>query len=149
MIRKYKATDTDTIIDVWYKATTLAHPFMTEEFKKKEDTAIREMYLPNTETWVYEKDENVIGFISMIENEVGAIFLLPAFHGQGIGKKLMDTVAEIYKELEVEVFEKNKIGRAFYDRYGFTFLKKLMHEETGEELLRLKYKKVTLMERAI
>ncbi|MEO1260183.1 MAG: N-acetyltransferase [Bacteroidota bacterium] len=141
MIRKYLPTDMETIIKVWYESTTLAHPFMTEKFKEKEAEAIRNIYLPNTETWVYEKDQQLIGFISMIKNEVGAIFLLPAFHGEGIGKQLMDTVAELFDELEVEVFEKNKIGRKFYDRYGFTFLKKHLHEETGEELLRLKFVK--------
>ena len=77
----------------------------------------------------------------MIKNEVGAIFLLPDFHSQGIGKQLMDMVAELFEELEVEVFEKNKIGRKFYDHYGFTFLKKHLHEETEEALLRLCYKK--------
>ena len=77
----------------------------------------------------------------MIKNEVVVIFLLPAFHGQGIGNQLMDTVAELFDELEVEVFEKNKIGRKFYDRYGFTFLNEHLHEETGEELLRMRFKK--------
>lgn len=139
MIRKYKTADTEAILDVWYKSTTLAHAFMTEEFKAKERNNIREIYLPNTETWVYEMEGNVVGFISMIKNEVGAIFLLPEFHGNGIGKKLMDTVAEIHKTLEVEVYEKNKIGRDFYERYGFVFMKKHVHEETGEVLLRLKY----------
>ena len=141
MIRKYKPSDTDSLIDVWYKSTSVAHPFMTKEFLKKEEKNIREIYLPNTETWVYEKDGQVVGYIAMIKNEVGAVFILPEFQRQGIGKKLMDTVAELHEELEVEVFEKNKNGRRFYERYGFVFLKKHLHEETGEVLFRLRFKR--------
>ncbi len=139
MIRKYQAKDIEELLDVWLQASSLAHPFLTEAFFEKEKKNIREIYIPNTITWVYEFEEKVIGFIAMIGNEVGAIFLKPKFHGLGIGAKLMNHVTQFHDELEVEVFEKNAVGRAFYDKYGFKFMKKHRHQETGFELLRLKY----------
>ena len=141
MIRKYRKKDDDAIVDSWYQASLLAHPFLSAEFLKKEEQNIRNVYLPNTETWVYEIDEKVVGFISMIGNEVGAIFLNPKFHGQGIGKQLMDTVTEIHPVLEVQVFEKNLIGRGFYKRYGFVFMGQSVHDGTKEILFRLKYER--------
>lgn len=141
MIRKYKKTDDDAIIEAWYEASLLAHPFLTADFLEKEKENIRKIYLPNTETWVYEDKAKVVGFISMIGNEVGAIFLNPNFHGLGIGKSLMDKVAEIHEILEVQVFEKNTIGRRFYDRYEFMPIGKELHEETNEMLLRLRYER--------
>ena len=139
MIRKYNPIDTDTIVNVFYQASLLAHPFLKSDFIEKEKKNIREIYLPNTETWVYFDQEKVVGFIAMMGNEVGAIFLLPEYHGKGIGSQLMNHVAQLHKTLEVDVFEKNSIGRAFYERYGFVFLEKHLHEETGEMLLRLRF----------
>lgn len=141
MIRKYKETDTEAIIAVWYASSSLAHPFLDAAFMEKEKQNIRDIYLPNTETWVYETEDSLDGFISMIGNEVGAIFVTPEKHGLGIGKQLMDWVAQLHAELEVEVFTKNTIGRAFYDRYGFVTQKSHLHEETGNELLRMKFTK--------
>ena len=141
MIRKYKPEDIEAVLDVWYKSSSLAHPFMTEEFKTKEKDNIRNIYIPSTETWVYEKGKTVVGFIGMLDNEVGAIFVDPQFHGLGIGYALMNHVSELFEELEVEVFKTNTIGRNFYNKYGFEFIKEHLHKETGQQLLRLKYKK--------
>lgn len=139
MIRAYRQTDTESIIDAWFEASSLAHPFLDAAFMEKEKENIRNIYLPNTKTWVYEKNDNVVGFISMMGNEVGAIFLKPEYHGQGIGYKLMNHVAQFHDGLEVEVFEKNRIGRAFYDRYGFKFIKSYIHEQTEFKIWRLRF----------
>jgi putative acetyltransferase len=42
-------------------------------------------------------------------------------------------------DLEVEVFRANAIGRRFYQAYGFELLEEKMHDETGNELLRLRF----------
>jgi putative acetyltransferase len=139
MIREYIDSDLEELLDVWYKSTSIAHPFMDEAFLKKEEKNIRNIYIPNTKTWVYAYSKHLDGFISMIGNEVGAIFVRPEKHGQGIGKVLMDHVSQFHEELEVEVFKDNKIGRAFYDKYGFKIIKELLHEETKRGLLRMKF----------
>ena len=141
MIRKYRKTDIEQILDIWFQASSLAHPFLEADFMEKEKVNVREIYLLNTETWVYAEGNFLLGFISMMGNEVGALFVRPEFHGQGIGTGLMDYVALIHNELEVEVFEKNAIGRAFYDKYGFELLEKHTHEETGFDLLRMMFRK--------
>jgi len=139
MIREYAETDLEELLDVWYKSTSIAHPFMDQTFLKKEEKNIRDIYIPNTKTWVFPNSQGLDGFISMIENEVGAIFVRPEKHGQGIGKVLMDHVCQIHEEIEVEVFKDNKIGRAFYDKYGFKTTKEHVHEETKRVLLRMKF----------
>lgn len=40
-------------------------------------------------------------------------------------------------DLEVDVFKDNQVGRAFYEKVGFVFVEKKVHEETGFDLLRL------------
>lgn len=63
----------------------------------------------------------------------------PNCHGQGIGKALMDKAQEIHGNLELDVFKINTIGRNFYSKYGFKQLEEKLHEQTGQQVLRLKY----------
>ena len=137
MIRRYQDADLSDLLEVWYAASRVAHPFLTEEFLDQERGNIAEIYVPKADTWVFEKDRCVVGFISLLGNEVGAIFVRPELHGQGIGRALMDRAMELHDRLEVEVFKDNEIGRAFYDRYGFKVIHEHVHAETGHELLRL------------
>ncbi|MDG1905379.1 MAG: GNAT family N-acetyltransferase [Arenicella sp.] len=139
IVRQYSATDLTAVLNSWERATRLAHKFMTDDFIKQERKNVAEIYLPNTDTWVAEVDGEVKGFISLMGNEVGAIFLEPSFHGQGIGKALMNKACELHDELEVEVFKENSIGRAFYSRFGFKYLAETTHEPTSQQVLRLIY----------
>lgn len=138
-IRQYKVSDLEGVLDSWEVATRLAHPFMTDEFIAQERTNVAEIYMPNTDTWVAELESEIKGFIALMGNEVGAIFLQPNCHGQGIGKALMDKAQEIHGNLEVEVFKVNNIGRNFYSKYGFEQLEEKLHEPTGQQVLRLKF----------
>jgi putative acetyltransferase len=138
-IRQYEDADLDSVTLSWESATRLAHPFMTEEFLAQERRNLSELYLPNTDTWVVEIEGTVAGFIALMGNEVGAIFVQPKYHGKGAGKILMDKAKELHGDLEVEVFSSNAIGRNFYTKYGFELYEKKMHEQTGQEILRLKF----------
>jgi putative acetyltransferase len=137
LIRQYNESDLEAVLSSWESATRLAHPFMTDEFLVQERKNTAEIYLPNTDTWVVEIDQEVVGFIALMGNEVGAIFLQPEHHGKGAGKALMDKARELHGELEVEVFSANSIGREFYSKYGFEFLEEKLHEPTGQQVLRL------------
>jgi putative acetyltransferase len=138
-IRQYEDSDLEAVLSSWGRATRLAHPFMTEVFLAQEKINTAEIYLPNTDTWVIEIEGEVTGFIALMGNEVGAIFLQPEFHGKGAGKALMDKAQELHGNLEVEVFKENSIGRKFYSQYGFELLEEKLHEPTGQQVLRLKF----------
>ena len=140
MIRKHKEQDLEQIMNVWSHASALAHPFLDEKFVEKVESDMRNLYIPNSQTWLFENNDLIVGFISMIENEIGGLFVLPDNHSKGIGTKLVDFIAKENQVLEVEVFEKNTIGRAFYDKYGFKIVKQYSHEESGNIVLRLQRK---------
>ncbi|MCZ4279893.1 GNAT family N-acetyltransferase [Kiloniella laminariae] len=152
-IRKYDTKDTDIIADIFFNASLLAYPFFTRPALEQEKINVREIYLPAVETWVIEKQpvsattgsavsgENaeVVGFVSLMEKEVAALFVAPEQQGQGYGQALMDkAVAEKGGELEVDVFKENSIGRNFYRRYGFVQINESLHEPTGQMCLRMK-----------
>ncbi|PCI79349.1 MAG: GNAT family N-acetyltransferase [SAR86 cluster bacterium] len=139
IIRHYVEGDLEGVLSSWESASKIAHPFLKEEFLETERYNIPNVYMPNADTWVAEVKGNVVGFIALIGNEVGAIFLDPKFQGIGIGKALMDKAQELHGTLEVEVFKANSIGRKFYGRYGFEFLAESTHEPTNQGVLRLKF----------
>ncbi len=58
----------------------------------------------------------------MIGNEIGGLFLDPKLHGCGLGRALVADAAKQFDTLEVEVFERNIVGRRFYDSYGFRWI---------------------------
>jgi len=122
---------------VWARASLLAHPFLPRDFLTCERDRIANVHLPATETWVWESGGRVVGFISLLGDEIGGLFVLPDFARRGIGRALVDHVRSMRSTLEVEVFAENAIGRAFYAGYGFVPVSTGVHEETGLEVLRL------------
>ena len=138
IIRKYEQDDLDGILAAWETASKIAHPFLSEDFLEKERYDIPNVYLPRSDTWVAEQNGHILGFITLIDHEVGGIFVNSKYHSMGIGKALMDKAYEKYGYLEIEVFEKNSIARKFYSKYGFKYLSKSIHKETGNTILRLK-----------
>jgi putative acetyltransferase len=138
-IRHYKEADLEGVLSSWENASRIAHPFLPEDFLAQERKNIPARYIPNADTWVLEAGSNVVGFIALMGNEVGAIFLQPEQQGKGMGKAMMDQAQKLHGDLEVEVFEKNAIGRKFYAQYGFKLAEEKLHDSTGERLLRLKF----------
>ena len=138
-IRTAHPTDTEAMLDVWYRASLIAHSFLPEQFFVRERQAIAERWLPIAETTVAESsDGRVVGFLALIGNEVGAIFVDPDEQGSGIGRMLMDAASSSRPFLELNVFEANEIGRRFYEAYGFEVVGRHVGEATGHPELRLR-----------
>lgn len=140
MIRNYKNTDLDELMEAWYTSSKIAHDFLDEDFFIDERKNIETIYLPVAETWVYELEGKVVGFISLIENEVGGLFVHSDYQGKGIGRKLMDYATSIRNELVLNVFEDNSIGRRFYKKYGFKIIGVVKHEKTAKNQIRMIFK---------
>lgn len=141
MIRNFHPADTSSLLRIYTEASRVATPFLSEAFLEQECKNIREIYIPNTVSYIYDQQNRNMGFISMMGNEIGGLFVDPDYQGHGIGTRLLNHVRPEFEHLEVEVFEKNAIGRAFYDKMGFVQISQSVHEPTGEKLLRLKLDK--------
>lgn len=139
IIRQYDKSDLDAVLSSWENANKIAHYFLSKNFVDQVRHDIPNLYLPNADTWVADKDGVTVGFIALIDNEVGAIFVDPKYQGAGFGRALMDKASTLHPVLEVEVFQKNAIGRKFYSYYGFKKIKKDIHEPTGFDVFRLQF----------
>ena len=131
MIRGYQQQDEDDVIDVWYRASIIAHDFIAEDFWEEERENIRTVYLPMAETWVYEENGHPVGFISLLGSLVGGLFVAPEFQGIGIGRHLIAHAVSLRGELTVDVFKKNLRACSFYESCGFVPESESLHEATG------------------
>jgi putative acetyltransferase len=138
MIRAYDDADLDDVVEVWYQASMVGHPFLTSEFFETEREQITTQLTRSAETHVYEVDDHLVGFVALVGNEVGAIFVHPDHQRRGIGHALLDHATTLRPSLELEVFEENVIGRSFYAAYGFEFVSARPEETTGHTVHRLR-----------
>lgn len=138
MIREYRVDDLATVLAVWTDASSVGHPFLNDDFLAAERKKVAEVYLPNAETWVWEVDGSVVGFISLVADEIGGLFVDPTHHGGGIGSRLVDHVRGLRNDLEVEVFKDNSSALSFYRSCGFVPYDEQIHEETGLAVIRLR-----------
>jgi putative acetyltransferase len=137
VIRDYVPDDEDAVVEVWRAASAVGHPFMDPAMMDPAATELRSVWLPKANSRVVEVDGRVVGFISMLDHEIGGLFVDPEFHRRGLGRSLVDDVRHL-GALEVEVFVRNEVGRRFYERYGFVEIGNSFHEATGEPVLRLR-----------
>ena len=137
-IREYHETDLIDVMAAWETGSAQAHHFLSPEFMAKVREDIPKLYIPIAETWVVENDGLVVGFISLLGSEVGALFVDPKHQGKGLGRQLMSKALELRGQLGLEVFSANSIGRMFYRKFGFVQTGEKIHEETGFDMLRLR-----------
>lgn len=138
MLRPYQPRDQPDVLDVWYRASSIAHPYLSADFMARERVELGDHWLEVADTTVYESAGRVVGFISLIGNEVGGIFVDPGHQGLGVGQALMGHAEGTRPFLELTVFAANTAARRFYDRYGFEPVAETTHEETGQPQLRLR-----------
>lgn len=130
-IRQYTADDLEPLLSVWEGASQVGHPFLSPAFLKSERKNIPAVYLPSGDTWVAIINDRLVGFTILHGNEVGALFVDPNFHGDGVGFELMNKAKELHGQLKVEVFKENTIGYNFYARYGFLLKLEYLHQPSG------------------
>ena len=143
MIRPYVADDLAAVLDVWEEAARVAHPFLDEQFFADEREQIASTWMPVAETSVHEVDGRVVGFVAMLGNEVGGLFVHPDHQRTGIGRALLDSVRATREFLELDVFERNELGRPFYAEYGFREIGRHVSDVAGEVEVRLRYERVS------
>ncbi|WP_147821449.1 N-acetyltransferase [Salidesulfovibrio onnuriiensis] len=139
MIRKMKKADVDGIVDVWLQASVRAHDFVDRAYWEGCQETMREIYIPNSETWVYEDAGRVVGFYSLVDDMLAAIFVQPERQGEGIGAKLLEHAKKQRERLELCVYVENVASCAFYQRRGFVVKREQLDENTGHREYLMEY----------
>ncbi|WP_407291442.1 N-acetyltransferase [Stutzerimonas zhaodongensis] len=131
MIRPCRPEDVEPILTIWLTASIRAHHFVDPSFWKSRLDAMRDTYLPASQTWVYEREGSIQGFVSLVDQVLAAIFVLPAVQGSGIGSALIEHAKTQRDYLQLNVYTENTASIAFYRRHGFESLADGYDEHTG------------------
>ncbi|MBA5602910.1 N-acetyltransferase [Pectobacterium aroidearum] len=131
MIRPYCDSDLKPLMQLWLKSTILAHPFIREDYWRESASAVRDVYIPQSQTWVYEEQGSLIGFISVLEARfIGALFVEEAYYGKQIGILLIQHVQAQFPLLSLEVYQQNTRACRFYHKQGFVIVEENVNQDT-------------------
>ncbi|WP_061797962.1 MULTISPECIES: N-acetyltransferase [Serratia] len=131
MIRPCGPADLERLMALWLPSTIAAHPFVAEDYWRQSAALVRENYLPRAQSWAYCQDGEIVGFISVLDEQfIGALFVDRRFHGRGVAAALMTQVQRRYRRLSLEVYQQNLRACAFYHKRGFRPTQRLFNEET-------------------
>ena len=144
MIRKIKEEDLTKVMTIWVKGNFKANSFIEKDYWLEIYNQVKVDFLENFKTYVYVENDEVLGFISINENEIKAIFVKEENRGHEIGTKLLNYYRnnlEENAELFVKVFEKNMNGIIFFSNLQFKNTKIQLNEQFNETEYVMTWKK--------
>lgn len=139
MIREYRDTDIDAVLNIWLAASIRAHHFVEPEFWQSKLGDMRNIYIPASETVVYEQEGSLAGFYCLYEDTLAAIFVSPDIQGCGIGSALMADAKQRRPQLNLTVYKENSPSVRFYEKQGFVTVSEQIDEHTGQAELVMRY----------
>lgn len=106
---------------IWKAAVEATHDFVSPEEIAGYEARMAGEFLPAVDlTVATDGEDRPIGFIGMDGDKIEMLFIDPAHHGQGLGRRLVDDVARERDGLRVDVNEENFGAVAFYWKVGFS-----------------------------
>ncbi|WP_256860575.1 N-acetyltransferase [Paraliobacillus ryukyuensis] len=133
MIRICKDEDIDNLIVIWYNGSLQAHHFINSSYWKSKITEMKETYIPMSETHVIISKNKIIGFISMVDNYLAALFIDKANQKKGAGQALLNYEKKRRDIMELKVYKDNAPAVRFYKKNGFVITQVLTDEETNKQ----------------
>ncbi|UCH93497.1 MAG: N-acetyltransferase [Candidatus Aminicenantes bacterium] len=139
MIREYTESDLESVIKIWLDASVQAHDFVDRNFWQAKADDMRKIYIPKSETWVYLEDNLILGFFSLLEDTLAALFVSPNSQGKGIGQRLIAKAKSLRQSLKLTVYSENFRSIEFYMKQGFATVKEQIDEHTGHKEMVMVY----------
>lgn len=134
IIRLMQENEKLHVMAIWAAYVQKYHSFLSNEWMAETRLLMSTQYLQASEIYVYEYQNRVVGFVGMVGNYVGLLFVESEFEGFGFARELFNTVNTREGDLVTSAYSKNNDGCSFYERHGFIFDKKELHEKSGEQL---------------
>lgn len=137
-LRPSTLADVDAMFRVWHDAVRATHHFLTGEDIAFYATIVREQYLPAAALTVAvdgaDGGGRVVGFLGVTGAKLDALFIDPAVHGRGIGRRMVEFARAGHDFMDVDVNEANHTAHAFYERMGFVQMGRSPIDEQGRPM---------------
>ena len=131
-IRKLKSNDIAVVVEIWFDISIQAHNFISPDYWKENKKDMAETYLPNSETYLAIINDEIVGFVAMVDNFLAALFVQTKMKGQGIGSNLLCYIKERRKTIQLKVYKNNSNSIQFYKKQGFDILSDEIDKNTNE-----------------
>jgi ribosomal protein S18 acetylase RimI-like enzyme len=118
-LRPYTPADLGAVMAIWRRASEAGHPFLSAAELDADAHLVRTLYIPGAEITVAEADGRILGCATLVGSFVGGLFVDPAAHRRGIGRRLMAHAERLRGPLTLEVYLDNPLARAFYTALGY------------------------------
>ena len=144
MIRKIKEEDLTNVMTIWVKGNFKANYFIEKDYWLEIYNQTKNDFLENFKTYVYIENDQILGFISIYDNEIKAIYVKEENRRNGIGTKLINYYrGNISEDVEIsaKVFEKNINGIIFFSKLQFKNSKIQLNEQFNETEYVMTWKK--------
>ena len=131
LIREFRLDDLAPVMKLWLETNLTAHDFIPATYWQGNYAMVQET-LPTSTMYVYEEGGEVLGFVGLIEDYIGGLFVEGNQQSKGTGKKLLTIAQQRQGELTLHVYKKNLRAVAFYKREGFLVSVEQIDPNTGE-----------------
>lgn len=118
-IRLAVASDMDCLAKIYLQSRIASGCFLPIEELKYEDF-YKDIF--DEEVYVYERNQRIVGFISIYQPDlfIHLLFVHPDYFGQGIGKELLTFAKSKYGlPLTLKCLVKNRKAQHLYEHLGF------------------------------
>lgn len=132
MIKELDVSKIDDIMKIWIEENINAHDFISEDYWKTKYDFVKEV-LPDSTVFVYEDNDEIKGFIGIIEKSyIAGLFVSNKHHSNGIGRDLLERCKKEYPILKLDVYAKNLRAVNFYKKHEFKIEEEKENNETKE-----------------
>lgn len=114
-----RAEEVDQAVDVWEASVRATHHFVTEADIDVFRPLVRQGLPQLTCLCVRDSAGAVAGFIAVEGGMVHALFIDPAWRGQGAGSRLLRYAIDTLQAAALDVNEQNPEALGFYRHMGF------------------------------
>lgn len=142
MIRKYRNSDIDEVMNLWLETNIATHDFIDKSYWQGLFEIVKGM-MADAEIYVFEDNNKIVAFLGLIEGYIAGIFVNQEQQSKGIGKLLVDYAKEQYDKLSLSVYHRNHKAYLFYTREGFVVKKEQVDENTNEKEYVMEWRRST------
>ena len=119
-VQEVRSDDAARLLEVWEAAVRATHDFLSEsDVQFFKPLILPGLFSLERLSCVRHVNGHLVGFVGVAGNKMEALFVDPAWHRTGVGRRLArHAVLDLGAEL-VDVNEQNHGAVAFYRRLGF------------------------------